>query len=823
MPQFTRERRGEYLKAAIELLNGAGGDLPSGELIKQIEQTVKPNQSEKSLNTSGQLRWITNFRFNSVGLVKAGWVEKSKGKWILTSEGKQHVGKTSLQILDAVDDAYATWLTRQGKNEISTESLLSSDEEEEPELLMDVKPDDIAFDSLLDGISTGRIQIPPFQRSFVWSPNDIRNLLDSIYRGYPIGSFIFWKTSRKLPHTRTIGNLQLPGLDTNAGSQISYVLDGQQRITSLFSAVKGSMIDGEYYRFLFDLRSKKFLVQRSTGENQETSDIENHLLPINTLFSGLASYDRVARVYPENYREVLVTLYDRFARYRFSVIDVIDVQSSEPGAQDEGVRQVVRMFSRINETGRKLTVVAKMVARCWGEGFDLREKLDDFFEQNTKLSSIREETVLQVASVILNYRKCRTRDILERTNIQRLAADWDSITETILLAADFIRQKVRIENFSYLPFDALLVPLAYCLSREHAIINDHARSELLTQWFWQASLSGRYNATLESRIEEDCIYMDQLVNGEQTNLSYFIDWDSLKDRLIAQPYNLHNAFVKTVLSLYAHAGPLNLADGARVSVDGAFTGYFKHNLHHIFPQAYLRRNHPDQQKLFDSIVNVMLIPALANISISDASPSNYFSEFQKKNDRFKDILSTHFIPDLGVSGILQDDYLKFLDYRAERITQALRVRAGVTSVLEADFDQEPTRPVDILESRIRSFIHERLQTELSGSYWEDCIPADIRSVVDKKIEADLKRYPYKLEEYLRDEVRISFLDIMDYSKIILTNWDVFQDRFGTKGDVERHFVAFKNYRNSIKHVRLLDDIDRRNGEAAMLWIERALG
>jgi hypothetical protein len=609
------------------------------------------------------------------------------------------------------------------------------------------------------------------------------------------------------------------------GTEISYVLDGQQRITSLFAAVKGADIEEERFRFLFDLRSKKFLVSK-IGENTNNlieNDKENLQISIESVIdNNLAAYRQLCRQYGENeeYAKILDTLYDRFVNYRFSVINVIDQNIKEEYGQSEGVKQVVRMFSRINETGRKLTVVAKMVARCWGEGFDLRESLDNFYNENQKLNVIREETLLQATSVILNYRKCRSRDILEHTNIRKLESDWDNIIKSFLLAVEFVRTKLHIKNFNYLPFDAILVPLAYLFQKKHEL--DSEQTRIVEQWFWRASLSNRYDSTIESKIEEDCMLFDSLLNGEIVKFTYFIDWETLKNRLISQRYNLRNAFVKTILALYSYAEPKNTVDGRDVSLDGVFSGYYKHNFHHIFPQEYLRKTEPDKKDLFDSIINIMFIPAITNDGIKDQDPASYFAALQNSNSDLKEILYNHFILDLEHSGIPLNNFLQFLDYRADQVVQMFRVCTGIGSPSEKYFSINPTKPIDILENRIRNLIHDTLRQETEESYWEEYIPPDVQDSVNRKIQEELKRHPYELEEYMRDEARITFLDVMDYAKIILSNWQVFGKYFGSKGEVEQHFRAFKNYRNPIKHNRIADEVDKRNGEASVLWLERIL-
>jgi len=243
MAKITNIRTGEYLKESLRIVKEKGGECPSSELIKEMKNRLNLSEYEKSLNNSGQYRWLTNFRFYSIGLVKAGLIEKSRGLWILANKDYEFESLSPEEILNFTVESYDKWNANRSGEEDSTETDI--EENEEPEILMEVKPDDIRFQELMAGIVSCKIQIPPFQRSFVWRPSDIRYLLDSIYRGYPIGSFIFWKTTRKLPHTRNVGNINFENREITQGTEISYVLDGQQRITSLFAAVKGADIEGE--------------------------------------------------------------------------------------------------------------------------------------------------------------------------------------------------------------------------------------------------------------------------------------------------------------------------------------------------------------------------------------------------------------------------------------------------------------------------------------------------------------------------------------------------------------------------------------------------
>ncbi len=102
------------------------------------------------------------------------------------------------------------------------------------------KPDSKKYSDLISEIQKGIIKIPKFQRDFVWSIDKTAKLLDSILKGYPIGTFILWQTDERINDIKNVGNLKIP--DTPVGTKVQYVLDGQQRITSLYAAYLGAKI-----------------------------------------------------------------------------------------------------------------------------------------------------------------------------------------------------------------------------------------------------------------------------------------------------------------------------------------------------------------------------------------------------------------------------------------------------------------------------------------------------------------------------------------------------------------------------------------------------
>ncbi len=826
MRQISEQRIGEYIQTALQIIHENNNEFPSRLLISEMKKRLQPSGYELTASKVGAIRWVTKFRFWTIGLVKGGFLKKEKKKWYLTKAGNSLLDKSPLELVKITDEAYSKWdasRTEDKESKTAVEILESIDPIDIVPIHLRIRPLPINFADLIKGVDKSAIQIPPFQRNFIWSAKEITELLDSIYKGYPIGSFIFWKTRKRLPRHREIGGEKLN--DIASGSLIDYIIDGQQRITSLYAAVKCAKIDGERIRFYFDLTTGKFDYARinndedNSNENED-AEINYTLVPLDKLFVDANEYFEYLGNFPKNFSLLLNDLYTKFKDYSFSVIYVQNEDEDKDVENNrDDIEKIVRIFYRINDTGKKLTVVAKMVALCWEKNFNLRDKLNEILPLDSDLAEIKEETLLQIASVILNNKKCRSKNILGDTNIKELEEKWDKIIEAFKLAMSFLKDKVKIRNFRYLPFDSLLVPLSYF----HYLNNNpsHSQSEALFRWFWLASLSNRYGSTVEAKIEQDCVNFDQILSGGSVEFNYLIDWEGLKSNLINQKYHFRNAFCKTVLALYSYNEPKQFKDNRNVNIASSFSEYSKSHLHHLFSRQYLQDINEVKIDLRDSIVNIAFAPAVVNREMSDRAPSDYLAEFSKENKDIDTTLRSHLINNKKEFGLLDNNFDIFLNKRAEAIENAFRELTGLKTRTEKQLDEEPNQPLDFVENRLRNIIDKQLSIEILN-YWEEMVPLDIRDIVKRKIEHEKRKQPYKNDTYFENVEKLAFLDIMDYFKIIVSNWTYFSDTFGSKPELERHFSALKEYRNCIKHNRKLDEINKRNGEAAILWLERVI-
>jgi len=521
-----------------------------------------------------------------------------------------------------------------------------------------LKPDFMTYRDLISEIDGGLIKVPAFQRDFVWDLKDTIDLLDSIYRGYPIGSFLFWESNNYLHSLRNVGDLPLP--DVPEGRFVKYVLDGQQRITSLYAAVKEAVVKDRKYVVYFDLERKKFTnptdLIHPVDEGRYVS-LAKILDEVNHMATALMLASKEKQ---QAFNDVFVA----FTEYPFPFVNI----------KEQPIEVVCDIFERVNTKGKKLTVVDLMVAKTWSDSFDLRVKLDDFRKKLAKsdYSEIDDISILQAISCIM-VDGCRRADILG-LNKEDFAKTWGEAIRAIELGIDFLRNNVGIPISRVLPFSVQIVPPAYFYYKNEFKDPSDEQARQLIRWFWRSSLSNRYDSGVETKIGDDVKQVAELVKGRTGVFDYVINLSN--DKIINQNYTLKNAFCLTILSLYASKRPRNFRNNALVDLTMKnFSKYNSREMHHVFPRAHLKG---DDKKLENSIANICFIPASLNKDISAKPPSDYFSEFASKNAAMAETLASHIIGDFDAWGISSNDFQKFLRKRAEATKNELARLAGIS-------------------------------------------------------------------------------------------------------------------------------------------------
>src|SRR5690606_29578348 len=229
--------------------------------------------------------------------------------------------------------------------------------------------------------------------------------------------------------------------------------------------------------------------------------------------------------------------------------------------------------------------------------------------------------------------------------------------------------------------------------------------------------------------------------------------------------------------------------------------------HHIFPRHYLKMNKTPGEYL---LANFCFIPAELNKEIRRKAPSDYFQEYASENSDFRDALDAQLIP--FNDAIRNNDYKEFIQSRSQEIFDEFERLVG-SKILQVA-GSNANKAIDEIETQLRTLIHTILYEEKGEKYWEETIPSDVQDNTKKKIDKYLRKNPSRSWGELTNQDKLEFCEIMDYSNIILKNWGSFEKVFRSKFEIEKRFIAYKDFRNAVKHNREIDRVLQRDGEAS---------
>ena len=536
------------------------------------------------------------------------------------------------------------------------------------------KPDSKKYSDLIRQIGKGIIKIPKFQRDFVWSIDETAKLLDSILKGYPIGTFILWQTDERINEVKDIGNLKIP--ETPQGTKVQYVLDGQQRITSLYAAYLGAEIKKTGEKKVTDYKNIFVNLDKDLGENDDqiitAESTGEKCIPLSDVLNFSYRKSR-EQEFSTNFSDDELDLIDAyctaFKTYEFSTVVLLK----------EDMDSAIEVFTRINTGGQKLTLFEIMSAKTYDEKqeFDMEKKWGDFIEklEDIKYEGVSSTVILSLLSLVLSRTKeCKRKTILALDK-QAIIDNWENAVSALKDSIDYFRTTYRIPVSQLLPYDSLLVPFAYFFFRNEGE-PDADQRKYLAEYFWRMSLSYRYSSSTESKLAQDIKRIDQILKNEHPDYADInVDLDS-PQTLINTNFSAGNSYCKAVLCLLAYQEPKDFHNHGTVILDNSWLKIAtSKNYHHFFPKKYLENKDIGNG---NSLVNITFVSDRLNKrTIRARAPSSYIGDFSKGNSEINKALNSHFI-DIDGFGIESDDYDTFLQARAERIFKELRARIDLS-------------------------------------------------------------------------------------------------------------------------------------------------
>lgn len=505
---------------------------------------------------------------------------------------------------------------------------------------------------LLDLVHSGSIRIPAFQRGFVWEMDRVAYLMDSIYKRYPFGSLLFWRTRSKLVGEKELGQFKLP--EPKEDYPIDYVLDGQQRLTSIFSVFQTELEpikDDQWLGIYFDLKADEDAQESQFLAMQAAQiDPERHF-PLNVLFDSV------------KYREAT----DRFSKEQIGRIDRLQEKFKEVSIPAQILKTddraiVAIVFERVNRLGMALDTLQLLAAWTWNEDFDLLENFKELKEdlEEFGFSEVGEDSdlILRCAAAIL--KEDPTPDILLELNGQQIRAAFPKVRNGIMGAIDFMRKQLKIAALKNLPYSALIIPLSVFFAEPDGkeVAYDSNVYDRLKKWFWRSCFTGRYGSQTKRTTIDDIKEVIKLKNGEASHLGE-ITCKIDKDYFLNNYFRLANARSKTFILLLVSNNPKSFLSGSLIDLDKVLQSYNRAEFHHIYPKAYLK-----EQSFSDSEINCLanycFLSASENKKIGRKKPSEYIGLMPNASS-LTEILNSAFCK----ADFFNDDFKNFVAKRAE--------------------------------------------------------------------------------------------------------------------------------------------------------------
>lgn len=548
---------------------------------------------------------------------------------------------------------------------------------------------------LLSLIHVGEMALPDFQRSFVWDPSATQELIISIASNYPAGSILRVRNSDKLFKMREFENA--PALNGNTPNYL--ILDGQQRLTSLYQAFYGKgdhkyfisikeLLDGkDFDECIFHMRSTKADRKYGTIEKQ----IERLVLPLEVLYGSTNGYSGwtndvtdfledsggLSREETSTLRRKLQRdIYDNYIscidHYEFPVVTLTSKTSADA---------ICTIFETLNRTGVKLSVFELLTARFWPDNVNLRSLYDDARRESPLIDDfdIDPYYILQSASLLKTEKAptCKRKDILKDLTATHISELWRPVIEGLNGILKILSEDCGVLVSKWLPYYTILIPMAavWASQRDAKGVQIGVNRKKLVQWYWCSIFSQTYENAPNSQAAKDFTELIHWMNGgdEPTTLKEFrFDIDQLRETTPRQ-----RAIYQGVICLILKNRPIDFYEGKIIIAD--LLKDKKIDDHHIYPKAYLETIGINQSHRRDCVVNRTLIDRTTNQLIGKRPPCDYVSDIEGNlgKETFNDIVRSHLIAKDSES-FYKESYDDFIEHRLEILRQAIEQATGKT-------------------------------------------------------------------------------------------------------------------------------------------------
>ena len=498
---------------------------------------------------------------------------------------------------------------------------------------------------LLEDIASEKIGLPEIQRDFIWSEQKARDLIDSLYKKFPIGVILLWRSP-------DISNFRLlQGQDGKQGEPERLILDGQQRLTSLSRIKEGKI------KLMFNIKDENFSLENRTKVN------EPNWVRVDDIWKKGST--NLAKELSQKHELSIDEFFSKYISRIQQVEGILDQTISVFDIRENDYSRITEMYMRLNEKGTKLKkaeINLALIVLKFPKVFHKRLiKLVEDFEGWELEANFFLRCFVCISTNQSKYEPLRK--YLNSASKEKVLQNLEKISEHLENTFNFIISEFGINennNLKLIPSEIALIPLMMYHHKYDGKVSTTSDLEKLSFWFFTASHYGRYSGTTESTLNEDLKALQ-----EDDPLSTWVENIS-KDRGGLDMRELRGRINNTNLFALYYAirkkDALDWWSGTKIENTNNI------EFHHIFPKKVLRdEGYPDN--MINDIRNIAIVSRKANRKISAMKPKEYFtqeigemnwlfSQFVPKDEKFWEV----------------NNYKEFLEEREKNIILFLNKR-----------------------------------------------------------------------------------------------------------------------------------------------------
>jgi hypothetical protein len=616
--------------------------------------------------------------------------------------------------------------------------------------------------AILDQIDIGSVALPEFQRGYVWNRNQVKGLMHSLYHMHPVGSLLVWVTQTENAPARGDGELA-PGV-------VKLLLDGQQRITSLYGIIRGNapkFFDGNELSF----KGLFFNLEDETFEFFAPKKMQDNPLWINV--TELMQKSVAAAIQRLMTFDELSTKIKTYINRLNNIENIkqIDLHIEEVAGEDKTVDVVVDIFNRVNSGGTKLSkgdlALAKVCA-SWPEARDeMKIRLNKWksagFDFKLELLMRCITTITTGEALFSSLKNIDTATFQD--GLQKAEKCIDYLLNLISARLGLDHDRVLGSRYSF----SLLVRY---LSQKGGKLTNHQEQDKLLYWYINTFLWGRYAGSLESYLNQDLAAIEELDSGldrligllRQNRGDLNLNEDDFKG------WSRGSRFYPLLYMMTRVCRARDWGSGIELSAHmlGSTSGL---QIHHIFPKSLLYKYGYEKADV-NAIANFTFLTQETNLEISNRKPQEYFEEYMA---RHPGAMETHWIP-MHKNLWKIENYLDFLTARRKLLAESANtflksLYEGKVPVLEAAVEDITQREIKIVPGVISDKEEEELIFDCALWVEDKGLPSgeieyELRDAETEQPVALLINEDKQVEQIVNQQGYLFFTTVDDLKKYI---------------------------------------------------------